>query len=1497
MEKALKNLIGKAMLTVAVGLSAVAAGAQPLAPAPETYGGILKGFWNREPAELAKGGNLSAVSSSPQKKSVRRAQLATTSDGTEIWGLLMSSDEWSNAYSAPYGVYQFNTSDFSTKTLLGNVGYCNGGGSFSNNTLRYTAWGLEASMVAYYYEYDIDTWETVEEPRTMDGHMISVCSAFDPTTYKTYGVYYGEDFNAAEWNFGIIDYVKEKTTKLSSMTNICLAMICDNDGQLYGITADGMLNKIDKQTGAFTKIGSTGVSIKQVMQSAVFDRQNEKMYWAAMTSDNQALLYEVNIQTAAVTLVAEFPNHEEPVAMFIPLTYSDDAPAAVTGVKLTFKNANTWGAVQFTAPTTTISGQKLTGDLTYTVKVNGKVIGSGEAEVGEEDVTIAAKDIEEGVNTFEIYVSNAAGNGKSVYEKRYIGRDTPKAPQNVKFTLDKSNNNLATVTWDFPLSGGVNGGYADPADFTYKVIRMPDSIVVSEGKKDRVFTENLEKKQWQTYSYKVFSVNNGLESSAARTSGIAFGNALDLPYFNDFNTRDKFNEFETVSLNGRGWTWSYIGVNKGNAHCYLYDCPTSSEWLISPPLKMRAGYEYSLDYLIFGNGSWKNQKYGGKMAVYLGTDADTTNLKKNELSPMEWFGGEDDWEERDIRFKVDADGEYRVAFQGTYFQEGDYITHYLHLDSLTVSEAKCYAAPDSVKNLKVISVSGSVPQATIEFDAPSVTGAGDALTTITSIDIYRDDELIKTITEAAPGSHQTYTDTDPANGFNTYSVVASNAAGRGIPVERTVYAGIDIPVAPENVLLSDNLNGSFTISWDNVVMGQNGMYIPDDGVTFNVYSVLNGSYQLLKGDIQGTSYVINGISQTGAQSRVYYAVSATTEAGTSDYTTSNQLYTGAPYVLPYYESFSNEQQSSGPWTVSKKGSGQLGLLYSSSYDNDYGCIVIYPGSTNFEGILTSPKVSLSSARHPVGSFYYYCEPGKDMSLKVQVICDGKRDTIDVKTIDIINETGTAAYKQAVIDLDAYKSSKYINVIFHFIAHEAGFYMLLDNIKLHDMKDYDLGITLDKPVSVRAGSQNTATATVTNAGGSTASGYKVLLYQNGKIVASEDGKEILSGQTQDYDLPFKASNTDLSEITLMAEVSYDKDEVTDNNVSNERTVFVYSPTYPTVTDLAADGDNSLKWSAVNTDDLKVTDGFENYYPLERYNIGDWTTLDADKGEPYEFTLSYVEQFRKPFAYVVNNPNAIGFDLEEDPAWGPHGGEQYLMAFAVQGSTTALGHNDDWLISPLLSGKSQTVSAWMKSYNSTFGLEDYSILYSTTDKDTVNFKNIVTGQAPLEWTEVTAQLPDGAKYFAIRHTGVEKYIFMLDDVTYMPGGMTVKGYNVYRDGELIGTVGADQNSFTDSADDGKSHTYNVTVIYEVGESGPSNSVSLTSTGIMNLQTNTYAVGHKGFIEVGSETEQPVSIYSSGGIKMYGGNVQATTRIPLQAGLYIVKVSDKTYNLTVK
>lgn len=102
------------------------------------------------------------------------------------------------------------------------------------------------------------------------------------------------------------------------------------------------------------------------------------------------------------------------------------------------------------------------------------------------------------------------------------------------------------------------------------------------------------------------------------------------------------------------------------------------------------------------------------------------------------------------------------------------------------------------------------------------------------------------------------------------------------------------------------------------------------------------------------------------------------------------------------------------------------------------------------------------------------------------------------------------------------------------------------------------------------------------------------------------------------------------------------------------------------------------------------------------------------------------------------------------------------------------------------------------------------------------------ATRDWTKVSIDLPKGAKYFAIHHVTPKdiNQMLMVDDISYTRGIGEVLGYRIYRDGKYLATVASP--AYTDN--DGGNHEYNVTVVYNSGESGLSNTASTkASTGI--------------------------------------------------------------------
>jgi hypothetical protein len=365
------------------------------------------------------------------------------------------------------------------------------------------------------------------------------------------------------------------------------------------------------------------------------------------------------------------------------------------------------------------------------------------------------------------------------------------------------------------------------------------------------------------------------------------------------------------------------------------------------------------------------------------------------------------------------------------------------------------------------------------------------------------------------------------------------------------------------------------------------------------------------------------------------------------------------------------------------------------------------------------------------------------------------------------------------------------------------------------------------------------------------------------------------------------------------------------IENDSTdVFNFSirtPEYPVVTNLTGGQTGSsvqLKWdnavsvSAQNPEDLKlVTDDFESYQPYIIDNIGDWTLVDRDN----DFTLAsprmpdYPNKGAKMAYQVFNNKEVV----ESDDVFTSHSGNQYLIAPASNNKT-----NDDWLISPRLDGRGQTVSFWAKapSYDS----ERFVVYYSTTDKSPDSFLKISEGDcdyAHEAWRQYCYNLPAGARYFAIRYISPRIILLFVDDITYSAyngarDALNVLGYNVYQNGVRINENPVSSNYFTDNSFS-INDKYNVTVVYDKGESAFSNTFIVDdNTGINQPESNIDVYTEGKNIIVRSAAYYDVVVYSVLGAVEY--RLKPTTslaKIPVTNGVHLVKVNGKVTKLIVK
>ena len=114
-----------------------------------------------------------------------------------------------------------------------------------------------------------------------------------------------------------------------------------------------------------------------------------------------------------------------------------------------------------------------------------------------------------------------------------------------------------------------------------------------------------------------------------------------------------------------------------------------------------------------------------------------------------------------------------------------------------------------------------------------------------------------------------------------------------------------------------------------------------------------------------------------------------------------------------------------------------------------------------------------------------------------------------------------------------------------------------------------------------------------------------------------------------------------------------------------------------------------------------------------------------------------------------------------------------------------------MSPELCGEAQTVRFFAKAGIASAVPEQMEVLYSVSDKTFDSFKKIgetIDVSNVKGWDEYKVELPQGAKYFAIRCVSNNKFALLIDDISYIAKGaekenLTFVGYNVYRDRQKL------------------------------------------------------------------------------------------------------------------
>ena len=1371
-------------------------------------------------------------------------------DGTALLGNLIYEDSGENET----GLYSFQSNANPVLDEIATDSYlaATGGGVVIDNKVYFASYEiLLIWYFMYHFVYDLNTnsWEVQAEDEDFSNIAVGSCVAYDESTKLAYGLYY--DAEAASVQFCSMDYPNWKKTVIGDgileHADEYMNFSCDGKGNLYGITFNGEVYKIDVNTKEETLFTTTGMQVPTYIQAATINPATNTLYWNFVKDDGSGIL-QIDLATGKSSIAGYFLNNEE-MAILAPITneVAPGAPGRAVNLKAYVENdAPNDVKVSFSLPELAYDGvTTLSGVLEYTIFVNDEVYLKGSGQPGAAIIR-NIPNVNSGKTVIKVIVTNAVGDSPAAKTQLWAGPDAPKSPAPATLSVDEAGN--ATVTWTAVNLEGAHHGYVDTDNVVYRVVRYPENVVVAEDAKGTTLKETIDVSNLKMVSYGITAVNGEAESEEAITNAVKVGTSYGTPSGDDFSDETTFGLYTVVDANEDGSTWI---LNYGIPSAQYNSSNEADDWLITAPVKLEAGKLY---ILTCEAGPYSTYYVPERIEVALGKGVDPSAFGTQIIDPTDLYNKVT----LTGSFSVEADGEYNIGFHSI----SDADMFYTQLYSWSISAPIDFGAPDKPFNAAIVPTEPGAFTANIQFNAPLKAINGEDLTGKLTVKVTGED-FEEVLTDVDPGSLNSIPVEFDEAGVYSFTITPSNDKGEGLPVIVSKFIGRDAPKDVQNITAYDNFDGTATFTWDQISEeGVNGGYVDPSDVTYVIYNITEDGYL---GDVltetKDLSYVYaSDRINNGPIDLLQLVVQAVNEQGESDYAVGG-LVAGTPDAIPYSEPFPAGSIANYWWVSyydtnddpSDDASLDSWTLSGDDVDGSGGCAGFMSSRVDEVCYLNSGKISVKGAVNPKLLFTWIALPSQ---MKIRVLGDRQdgKEPVELKVIDC-NELTSIEWKNEVVDLSAFVNDPYFIVMFEAVPEETGAIFEFDAVKIYDVYSNDLAVEITSaPRAVNVGDQIMISALVKNIGSTdvAADDFTVKFTVNGKEVLTQPGEDLDAyNDMAAYVFSYNTTVFDPTPTNVKVEAVYNYDLDTENNVA-EGNVNVRQSTLARVNDLTAETGGwpavELKWSAPVIEDVQseiITEDFEDqeiFVPLSLGGIdsdnhvgafGSWTLYDGNGIDTYSFSGATYENAYAPMAYQVFNPTVAGYDLSQESVaamLSPNSGDQFLMSF----STTDGKAGDKWLISPMLSGEAQTISFFVSEITDSYGPELYEVWYSTSDNDVASFVKLDEGSvSSTDWTEVTYDLPAGAKYFAIRMVSVDVFGFEVDDITFAAAAAKklslateVTGYNIYRDGELIATVGADVNRYIDVNETDGEHTYYVTVLYGEKESGLSNGATVVT-----------------------------------------------------------------------
>ncbi len=957
-------------------------------------------------------------------------------------GNVISSASW-GPDGKKYGLYDFDATENPTLTPFKVNEYlnANGGGAYYDGKLHYISfedsWG---ALFTYYYEVDMTTGEMSQGESNYNLGLLATDADYDPVEQRVVGCFMNGDLET--YALAEVNYETKAKRIIKKLDEPYMAVAFNGQGELYAINLSGQLLKVDKSNGRETLVGFTGIKLYDTYQSAAFDRQTGKLYWAAVPENGETGLYTVDLTTGKATQIDYFSDNEQVVCLTVLAPEpAKDAPAAITDLKADFgTKGGTDGIVSFTLPVQTVDGKNLAETLSWQVKVNGEPLLAGTGQPGQP--VSSPVSMSTGNKLFTVSASNAAGTSAETSMNTYVGYDTPHTPANVHLTYMATDKKVK-LTWNSSTIGSHNG-YVDKGKLTYSIVRYPDGDTVAVKLTENSAIIDAPTGAQQITQYGIIAVNGPAQSYPGMSNSMMLGDGLPVPYQETFDDASSFSGFTVVNANNDDKAWQYF-EEENSAICPSSIWEDNNDWLITPYIHLDSRYAYTLSFDVKAG----MYSYPPVFDVAMGMSEDKLTTPLIPTTSVTWS----DYKNVSSVIKTAVTGDYLFGIHCTT----EVNQFHLLVDNIKVDVLADMEAPDSITNLTVKNFNEGKAKSEITFNAPQLRINGSALSGLAKIEVWRNDVLVKTFETPVPGETLSWIDEPETSGTYTYTVKPFNEAGEGMSRQIMTMVGEDVPLTPPNVVLKRQGN-DLVLSWENPGnKGKNGGFVNADQLKYNVYDVNEMGYLVTPamGTVSETSYTISNVDQTGAMRTKVYVVTAVSQAGESGFGISSEVVLGDPVEAPFSESFANGNLNSF-WYSTGTNNTMFSTTTIRSQDDDGGCMSFSANEEGDEAVLKSGRISLANVDEPYFAMAYYAYPGKQMLLYVGIY--GEDDNLlTSESIDYATMTGANDWVTATIDLKAFKAQKFIRIFIRAKNQDTESTTFIDNLRIDDAKTQGIGI--------------------------------------------------------------------------------------------------------------------------------------------------------------------------------------------------------------------------------------------------------------------------------------------------------------------------------------------------------------------------------------------------------------------------------------------------------